>query len=191
MKKMYKAMLLVLCAVLLVAASVMGTLAYLKDSKAVTNTFTVGKVGITLDEAKTDVYGVTLTGSEAARVAGNEYKLIPGRTYKKDPKITVNADSESCWVFAKLENGLGEAATFNIDTANWTEIVTGVYAYKTVLSAKQSATLFTEFTFSPTADPAAYENAAIVITGYAVQADGFTSAQAAWNASGFGTPVTP
>jgi predicted ribosomally synthesized peptide with SipW-like signal peptide len=52
MKKMYKVMLLVLCAALLIAGSVMGTLAYLKDTKSVTNTFTVGKVEITLDEAK-------------------------------------------------------------------------------------------------------------------------------------------
>ena len=45
MKKMYKAMLLVLCAVLLVAGSVMGTLAYLKaQTGTVTNAMTVGKV---------------------------------------------------------------------------------------------------------------------------------------------------
>lgn len=185
MKKMYKAMLLVLCAALLVAGSVLGTLAYLKDTKTVTNTFTVGKVEITLDEAKTDEYGVTLTGNKAARVAGNEYKLIPGHTYDKDPTITVNAGSEDCWVFVKIEDGLGAASEITINS-DWTLISNGVYAYKETLSAGESATAFNSFTFANNADPENYKTASIVITGYAVQADGFDTAAKAWIASGFG-----
>lgn len=191
MKKMYKAMLLVLCAALLVAGSVLGTLAYLKmQTGTVTNTFTVGKVEIALDEAKTDEYGVTLTGNEAARVMGNEYKLIPNHTYAKDPTITVKTGSEDCWVFAKLENGLDGAATIVIDSEKWTNLGNGVYAYNTKLSAGDTATLFTQFTFGATADPASYENAKIVITGYAVQADGFATPEAAWTAT-FGAPANP
>lgn len=191
MKKMYKGMLLVLCAVLLVAASVMGTLAYLKsETNPVTNTFTVGQVGITLNEAKTDEYGVTLTGNEAERVTGNEYKLVPGRTYEKAPTITVNTGSEDCWVFARLNNGLSTNATFDINGDDWTEITAGVYAYKQVLSASDSVVLFTKFTFNENADPADYENAEIAIIGYAVQAYGFTSAEDAWNAT-FGAPTNP
>lgn len=52
-----KALLMSLCAVLLVAASVLGTMAYLTDSKDVKNTFTVGNVAIKLDEAKVDDMG--------------------------------------------------------------------------------------------------------------------------------------
>lgn len=52
-----KALLMSLCAVLLVAASVLGTMAYLTDSKDVKNTFTVGNVTIKLDEAKVDEKG--------------------------------------------------------------------------------------------------------------------------------------
>lgn len=203
MKKMYKAMLLVLCAVLLVAGSVMGTLAYLKaQTGTVTNAMTVGKVEITLDEAKVNVYGEKLakddsvweTGKELAdRVAdGNKYKLIPGHTYTKDPKITVSSGSEKCWVFVKLENGLNDTATFDIDNSKWTIVATytdhsKVYAYNTVLKAGDDATLFTEFTFAQSADPETYNDATIQVTGYAVQADGFGSAEAAWAASGFGT----
>ena len=58
MKTARKAILLVLCVILLVVASVMGTLAYLTDTEAVTNTFTVGKVGITLDETDVDETGI-------------------------------------------------------------------------------------------------------------------------------------
>lgn len=43
MKTKSKALLLTLCAVLLVAASVLGTMAYLTSTDTVTNTFTIGQ----------------------------------------------------------------------------------------------------------------------------------------------------
>lgn len=57
MKTRTKALLLTLCAALLVCATVLATMAFLTAKDAVTNTFTVGNVAITLDEAKVDVYG--------------------------------------------------------------------------------------------------------------------------------------
>jgi len=89
MKKHSKVLLTLLCAVLLVVGSVMGTLAYLTDSETVTNTFTVGKVGISL--AETDVDG-------DKDVLKNAYDLLPGHTYVKDPKVTVDADSEESYI---------------------------------------------------------------------------------------------
>ena len=56
--KAKKVMVTVLAAAALVTASVFGTIAYLTDSEKVENTFTVGKVGITLDETDVDEYGV-------------------------------------------------------------------------------------------------------------------------------------
>ena len=51
MNNKVKALLMACCAVLLVFASVIGTLAYLTDTtEKVTNTFTVGNVAIKLDE---------------------------------------------------------------------------------------------------------------------------------------------
>ena len=61
MKKKTKALMLVLCAVLLVTASVLGTMAYLTSTEKVVNTFTVGKVAITLDEAKVNADGTAVT----------------------------------------------------------------------------------------------------------------------------------
>lgn len=96
MNKKVKAMLLVLCALILVVGSVMGTLAYLTDTKEVVNTFTVGNVYISLDEAVLDADGKT-TGTRAE--AGNtNVKLIPGRSIDKDPTVTVKANSEECYV---------------------------------------------------------------------------------------------
>ena len=50
MKTRSKALLLTLCAVLLVTASVLGTMAFLTSTDEVKNTFTVGSVNIALDE---------------------------------------------------------------------------------------------------------------------------------------------
>ena len=138
MKTARKAILLVLCVICLVVASVMGTLAYLTDTEAVTNTFTVGKVGLSLDETDTDN-----SSADKDRDQANVYHLLPGHTYDKDPIVHIDSDSEDCWVFVKVENGINlieaenTAATADTPayndlhtqiTANgWTELeVTGV-----------------------------------------------------------------
>ncbi len=100
MKTKSKALLLTLCAVLLVAASVLGTMAYLTSSAEVKNTFTVGKVEIKLDEAKVNADGIPEEG--AARVTANSYKLMPGTTYTKDPTVTVLNGSEASYVRMKV-----------------------------------------------------------------------------------------
>ena len=57
MKTKSKALLLTLCAVLLVTASVLGTMAFLTSNDEVVNTFSVGSVAIKLDEAKANTDG--------------------------------------------------------------------------------------------------------------------------------------
>ena len=196
MKKMYKAMLLVLCAALLVAGSVLGTLAYLKDSKTITNTMSVGSVTITMDETDVDVYGVK---DGETRVAANEYKLIPGHTYVKDPVIHVTAGSEACYVFVKVENQIAAIEDSNNSIAKqlgaygWVQLEAGstVWYKATAIDARNSTAdidvaVFTSFTIAGTADVSTYTGKTIKITGYAIQADGFADARAAWAASGFG-----
>lgn len=131
MKTKSKALLLTLCAVLLVTASVLGTMAYLTDNKTVTNTFTVGSVAIKLDEAKANPDGSLVEGAE--RVKANSYKLLPGHTYNKDPMVTVLNGSEASYVkmtvtFSKANeldaifapNGADLINIFNgYDSANW------------------------------------------------------------------------
>ena len=188
MKNLSKILTLVLCAALLVTASVMGTLAYLTNTtETVTNTFTIGAVSITLDETDVDLYGVP---DGETRVTENSYKLIPGHTYKKDPMIHVAKGSEDCWVFMKLNNGLGTAADITIND-EWTLVETLedglVYAFNTALKAEQSTTaLFDGFTFDGETDPAQYDGKTITLIGYAVQADGFDTPEEAWEA-GFGS----
>ena len=189
MKTRTKALLLTLCAALLVCATVLATMAFLTATDSVRNTFTVGNVAITLDEAEVDANGKAVTPEN--RVDANTYKLIPGKTYDKDPTIHVATGSEDCWLFVKLENGLVEiidATTIeNQMTSNWTLIDNNIYAYKTSVSAGANVTVFNTFTLAQDANVEEYANAEIVVTAYAVQADGFDTAEKAWNAT-FGAP---
>lgn len=188
MKTRTKALLLTLCAALLVCATVLATMAFLTDTAEVKNTFTVGNVAITLDEAVVDEDG---QATETRTETGNSYKLIPGKTYDKDPRVTVVADSEDCWLFVKLENGLSaiiadEAAIeTQMTDIGWTLIdsTNNIYAYKDKVAAETTINVFNSFTLTDDADVENYETAEIVVTAYAVQADGFTSAADAWAAA--------
>lgn len=98
-------LLYVLIAVLLVLSGVLGTLAFLASSTAVSNTFTVGQVGIQMFESKTDKNGVDLDGAEKTS-DGNSYELVPGKNYLKDPTIYVKEGSTPSYLFVKVKNGI-------------------------------------------------------------------------------------
>ncbi len=85
-----KKKILVLCVVLALAATTIigGTLAYFTDTDNKTNTFTVGKVDITLTEPEWDE---------------EQAKLMPSRVIPKDPTITVTNDSERAYTFMKVQ----------------------------------------------------------------------------------------
>lgn len=100
MKKKILAMCLV---VAMLAIAVTGaTLAYFSDTAAQTNTFTAGKVGISLDEAVVAVQEGTdnLVATGGRTDKAQEYKLHPGIVVDKDPTITMDADSENAYVAA-------------------------------------------------------------------------------------------
>lgn len=98
MKKTRKILAMAACAILLVCISVGATVAYLTSTDTVTNTFTVGKVKITLDEAKVGTDGKALTGEQAERVKNNSYHLYPGHEYDKDPTVTVKKGSDLSYI---------------------------------------------------------------------------------------------
>ncbi len=208
MKNRSKALLLALCALMLVVTTVFTTLAYLTDTKTVTNTFTIGNVAITLTETQTDAYGVALAGDPTPTISaggtpsGNSYKLIPGRTYLKDPKITLSASSETSYLFVKVVNGITD---IDIDTdiseekktianqmaANgWAQLVidespvANVYVKNGTATGGETVNVFGNVTIESDAVLTdAHQSATIAITAYAIQADGFTSAEEAWTAA--------
>ena len=85
----------VLAAVILVIGCVLGgTLAYLVSKPAAkTNVFTVGKVEADLTETDRD------------------YHIVPGSNIQKDPTASVEAGSEDCYLFVKVEEKNWPTAT--------------------------------------------------------------------------------
>ena len=185
--KAKKVLALVLCAALLVAGSVAATLAYLTSkTEVVTNTFSVGNVTITLDEAKVDENGKAVNGD---RVTENSYKLIPGHEYDKDPTVHVAAGSEESWLFVKVVDEIAaiQDATTVADqmAANWTLVSgqTNVYAYKTTVVGGEDVDVFDGFKIKSDVkndELATYAGKTITVQAYAVQADGFDTAAEAW-----------
>ena len=193
MKTKIKALVLACCAVLLVVTTVFVTVAYLTSQDEVKNTFTVGNVAITLDEAQVDTDGTRV--SPAARVDENTYKLMPGHTYTKDPIVHIDDKSEDCWVFVKVVNEIEaiEADTTvaaQMATNGWTAVdgAENVYAYKEVANAGDNLTVFESFNVKGDVtnnELAAYAEKTVVVTAYAIQADGFNDAATAWTAADF------
>lgn len=190
MKRKKKVFVTVLCAAALVVASVLGTMAYLTSQDKVENTFTVGKVAITLDEAKVTDAGDPIEGAD--RVKTNTYKLIPGHEYTKDPTVHVDIDSEESWLFVKVDNGISDLeATGNTTIAEqmkykgWTLVTgtTNVYAYEQKATAGQNIRVFDSFTIAGDATVAGNAGKTITIEAYAIQADGFDTAAEAWAAA--------
>ena len=210
MKTAKKAMLMTLCAIILIVATVFGTMAYLTSDDEVVNTFTVGNVAIKLDEAPVDKNGKATAGD---RVKANSYKLLPGHTYDKDPTVTVLANSEESYVkmtvtFSKANeldaifapDGADLTSIFNdYDAANW------IYKGNTKDATANTRTYefwYKEAVGAPTADVAldalfdsitvpgtitkeqlaTIEGMTITVNAYAIQADGFADAAAAWTA---------
>ena len=118
MKK--KSLALLLAIALVVVGAVAGTVAWLTDkTPSVTNTFTTSDINIELKETK------------------NNFQMIPGWNIEKDPKVTVKAGSEACYLFVKLEKSENFNQYMTYDMAKgWTELqgYAGVY-YREVAAA--------------------------------------------------------
>ena len=190
-KRMRRLTLLVCSAALLACAGIGASFAYLTNQDTVTNSFTVGSVAITLDEAAVNADGTRIEGAE--RVQANGYHLIPGRSYTKDPTVHVGDTSEDCYLFVEIENGIaeieasGDGAIANQLAANgWTAVAgeESVYAYGTVAQAGDDLLLFESFTVDCDADVSDFAEETIEITAYAIQAEGFADAATAWAAIG-------
>lgn len=182
---------------ILAIAVVGGSLAWFTSSAEVTNTFTVGNVSITLDEAKVDVNGKKIPDDQegAGRGNANSYRIVPGAVLDKDPTVWINAGSESCLVYVLIQNGLDSAATLNINS-DWVAVggtYTGLYKYKDTVPAATAKTplpsVFTTVTIAgATLDNAALSklaNKQIVVKAYAIQSaniEGQNTAQMAWAA---------
>lgn len=117
-----KGIILTLVLVLLLGCVAGGTVAWLMDTTpAVTNTFTVGNIDIDLKE-----HDLVNNELDMTREVTEEetYKILPGTTQPKDPFVRVEANSDECWVFIKVEalNDAQDYITYSIDSAVWTPL---------------------------------------------------------------------
>lgn len=158
---------------LVLCCAIGGTLAWLTDKTGpVTNTFTVGDINIDLAETTT------------------VYKVIPGSDIAKDPKVTVKAGSEACWLFVEItEENWNAGLTYSVANG-WTALPgeTGVY-YRQV-SATTADVSFPVLAGDKVhaadtltrADLQAMATAAPTLTfkAYAVQSENIADAATAW-----------
>lgn len=169
-----------LSAALIVCATVAGTLAWLTDTTdPVVNTFTVGDINITLTESK-----------------NLDLKMVPGRTITKDPKVTVKAGSEACWLFVKVVKSGNFDSFMTFEIANgWTELTEGSGVYYRIVGDKSadgatdepfpviSGNKVTVKNTVTKADLNGLTEATyptLTFTAYAVQKDGINDATTAW-----------
>lgn len=197
MRKHTKIVLSVLCAGMITAASVMGTLAYLTSRQSVTNTFTVAGIQMAMDE--TDVDGSnTMSGypagmeTHAGRDMANSYMLVPQQSYTKDPLVYVDS-SVPCYVFVKVDNGLkniidGETIEAQILGNGWQSVDGAADVYSKQLTAEQakpanSIPVFESFQVKSSVtgeELKQYADAQIDVTAYAIQQEGFDTVAQAW-----------
>ena len=206
-----KVALVLLCFIATTGLVVQGTLAYLQDStQTVKNVFTAGNVTFDetagLNEHKTNEYG-EVTNPNTYTTDGNTYTLVPGHVYTKDPAVTIEGGSEPCYVYMAITNPIAaieDSPTIasQMTAAGWTRVANSnttikgdVWAYGNIVpkSANDSRIAgFSTFSIKDTLSGdalAPYTGKQIDISAYAVQADGFSTAQEAWNST-FGTQAS-
>lgn len=201
MKNTKKVLLGGVAALALVGTSVFGTYMYLTSQDCVTNTFTVGKVAITLDESKVDETGKIITGDGAAQVDANKYHIYPGETYDKNPIVHVDANSEESYLFVLVENGLlsvpttvnGQTSAIKLEAESsnsyktideqiksnhWEALYTvgntTLYSYITTVSGKSddlNIEVFQDFKISSTLTTEQYESLNKINVGNEVKVD--------------------
>lgn len=171
-----KAFAAVLALVLVLGCALGGTVAWLvAKSDPVVNTFTYGDININLEET-----------------TGSSYKIIPGVDIAKDPKVTVEANSEACWLFVKVD----EVGTFVADKVTysvadgWTALTgqPGVY-YREVGAVTADTDFYVlKDNVVNVSDTLTKEDIkdipngpTLTFTAYAVQKDGIADAATAWS----------
>ena len=211
MKKRNKILGLMVGAVALVGVSVMGTMAYLTSADTVVNTFTVGNVQIKLDEAKANTDGTLVAGADRVKansyklLPGHTYNKDPMVTVEKGSEssyvkmtVTFTKSAELDAIFAPT--GADMTSIFKgYDSTNWiakgnTEDTTAntrtyEFWYKDPVAAPD-ADVALDALFDQIVVPGSITNAqlatiegmTITVNAYAIQADGFADATAAWAA---------
>lgn len=179
---------LVLALVLVAALAVGGTLAYFTDSDDASNTFTMGKVDINLQESN----GPDAEGNETWVEDGLSYtEVLPGDTQVKKARVTVAGDSADCYVMVNVALTTPEGSKLtgqniaDLYTAIQNEISTDVWTvtvnddgtlqcvYKEVAHPGDILSLFNQITIPGESfkNNTANQSFSIVLNAYAIQSE--------------------
>lgn len=194
-----KTVAILLALVLAIGCAVGGTLAWLiSQTNPVVNTFTYGDINIDLKEATKGPYTIT-----------------PGKNITKDPKVTVKANSEDCWLFVKVEENNwpdlkendGTTRKVNYAIVNgWTALKNQTDVYYREVAANDKAqefpvlkgntvtvrnTLTKDEVDQLKVDQLKGKNPTLTFKAYAVQKDGIKDADAAWKQIADSTTTKP
>lgn len=118
-----KALAMLLSLVLVIGCVAGGTLAWLTaTSNEVNNVFTTSDIGVSLEESD-----------------NLNLKMVPGWTITKDPKATVTAGSEDCYLFIKVEKSANfdDFMTYAI-AEGWTELSDADGVYYMIFDSKDT-----------------------------------------------------
>lgn len=177
-----RAFIALLALVLVIGCVAGGTVAWLvATSDTVTNTFTYGKIDITLTETE------------------RTYNIVPGVALAKDPKVTVKAGSEDCWLFVKVGQPIAFADGVSYGIADgWTKLEDGVY-YREVPKADTDSEYYVLKNNEVTVSSALTKediakvggSPTLTFTAYAVQKENIPDAATAWKAANPTTTTNP
>lgn len=211
-RKLKKAALLLCSAVLLVCISIGATVAYLTSQDTVVNTFTVGNVQIKLDEAAANPDGTLVPNADRVKansyklLPGHEYNKDPMVTVLSGSEecyvkmtVTFTKANELDAIFAPNKGADLTSIFKGYDSTNWiakgntkdTNANTRTYEfwYKDTVPATTADypldALFDQIVVPGTitnAQLATIEGMTITVNAYAIQADGFDTADEAWAA---------
>jgi len=174
---------------MVVGCAVDGTVAWLvSESESSVSTFTLGDINI------------KLTGESESQ----PLKIIPGVDIKRSLKVTVDPNSEACWLFVKVEgtnwsyfpdaNGTAKVS-YSVDVQNgWIALSGHPGVYYREVSAENAKTgmvydVNCNVTVSQMLTKAEVDSIAsgtqpqLSFTAYAVQRDGIGDAATAWAAA--------
>jgi len=182
-----KLFVMMLALVLVFGCAVGGTIAWLTaKTDPVVNTFTYGDINIELTETKP---------------ANQQAKIIPGVDIEKDPKVTVKANSEACWLFVKVEPAgkfVADKVEYSVRTGTdgWTKLEGVDNVYYREVSATEAQVDRSYYVLKgnekypngvvTVKDTLTKEDIAnitqpkLIFTAYAVQKDGIDTAADAW-----------
>ena len=174
---------------MVVGCAVDGTVAWLvSESKSSVSTFTLGDINI------------KLTGESESQ----PLKIIPGVEIRRSLKVTVEPNSEACWLFVKVEgtnwshfpdaNGTAKVS-YSVDVQNgWIALNGHPGVYYREVSAEDAKTgveydvngvvaVSKELTKAEVNSIASGTQPQLSFTAYAVQRDGIGDAATAWTAA--------